>query len=131
MRVLLVLLALPSFAQINVTPDHAVLSVGYQERNTAESREGYRIDYQIHKAMAITLRNVPRFERLLTAVVSAGANRAYDQAREMAGNYGGGMMVNAVRNVASAGGDSTVSGTVAPGRIAVRAGVSPSFILIP
>ncbi len=243
MRILLLFLTLPLFAQLNdnrlsvtgdaeikVAPDRVVISVGvesrnpslpvaksrndqavaailkatlaeavapadvqtdfieinpvYQERSAAESREGYLIDhYRIHKTIAITLRDVSRFERLLSAVLSAGANRVYgvdfqtselrkyrDQARELAVkaaiekatamasaaglkvskpesisayNYGGGsaygrssrasnMMQNVSQNVVSAGdGGEEVSGTMAPGRISVRASVSLTFRLLP
>ena len=45
------------------------------DRSAAESREGYLIDhYRIHKTVAITLRDVSRFERLLSAVLTAGVN---------------------------------------------------------
>jgi len=130
--------------------------------------------------VAITLRDVSRFERLLSAVLTAGANRVYevdfqtselrkyrDQARELAVkaaiekatamasaagskvskpesisayNYGGGsaygrnmMQQNVSQNVVSSapGGGDEVSGTMAPGRIRVRASVSLTFRLLP
>ncbi len=171
-------------APADVQTDFIEINPVYQERNAIESREGYLIDhYRIHKTVAITLRDVSRFERLLSAVLTAGANRVYgvdfqtselrkyrDQARELAVkaaiekatamssaaglkvskpesisaySYGGGsaygrsnragnMMQNASQNVASVGdGGDEVSGTMAPGRISVRASVSLTFRLLP
>ena len=168
-------------APADVQTDFIEINPVYQSRDTTESRENYLIDYyRIHKTVAITLRDVSRFERLLTAVLTAGANRVYgvnfqtselrkyrDQAREMAVkaamekaramaaaaglrvdkpdsisayNSGGGPsygrmqnnMSNMVQNVSSsAGGDSELGGTIAPGRITVNASVSLTFRLLP
>lgn len=164
----------------DVQTDFIEINPVYQGRDTAENRENYLVDYyRIHKTVAITLRDVTRFERLLTAVLNAGANRVYgvnfqtselrkyrDQAREMAVkaaiekaramataaglrvdkpesissyNSGGGPSygrmqsnMNMVQNVASsAGGDSELSGTIAPGRITVSASVTLTFRLLP
>ncbi len=176
--------AAESVAPADVQTDFIEINPVYQERSAAESREGYLIDhYRIHKTIAITLRDVSRFEPLLSAVLTAGANRVYgvdfqtselrkyrDQARELAVkaaiekatamaaaaglkvskpesisayNYGGGsaygrmanrgMMQNISQNVVSGepGGGDEVSGTMAPGRISVRASVSLTFRLLP
>jgi len=82
----------------DVQTDFIEISPVYQSRDTTESRENYLIDYfRVNKTVAITLRDVTRFERLLTAIINAGANRVYgvdfqtselrkyrDQARDMA-----------------------------------------------
>jgi len=82
----------------DVQTDFIELNPVYQSRDTTESRENYLIDYyRVNKNVAITLRDVARFERRLTAVVNAGANRVHgiefqtselrkhrDQARDMA-----------------------------------------------
>ncbi len=84
-----------AIAPADVQTDFIEINPVYQERN---SNESYLIDYyRIHKTVAITLRDVGRFERLLAAVLTAGANRVYsvdfqtselrkyrDQARELA-----------------------------------------------
>ena len=85
-------------AAADVQTDFIEINPVYQSRDSTESRENYLIDYyRVHKTVAITLRDVSRFERLLTAIINAGANRVYgvdfqtselrkyrDQAREMA-----------------------------------------------
>ena len=85
-------------AAADIQTDFIEISPVYQSQNSTESRENYLIDYyRVNKTVAITLRDVGRFERLLTAVINAGANRVYgvdfqtselrkhrDQAREMA-----------------------------------------------
>lgn len=85
-------------AAADVQTDFIEISPVYQSRDTTESRENYLIDYyRVNKTVAITLRDVTRFERLLTAILSAGANRVYgvefqtselrkyrDQARDLA-----------------------------------------------
>ena len=85
-------------AAADVQTDFIEISPVYQSRDTNESRENYLIDYyRVNKTVAITLRDVTRFERLLTAILSAGANRVYgvefqtselrkyrDQARDLA-----------------------------------------------
>ncbi|GEM_PF-2341380 len=87
--------AAESIAPADVQTDFIEISPVYQERN---SNESYLVDYyRIHKTVAITLRDVARFERLLAAVLTAGAYRVYgldfqtselrkycDQARELA-----------------------------------------------
>jgi len=81
----------------DVQTDFIEINPVYQSRGP-ENREAYVVDfYRINKTVAITLRDVSRFERLLTAVLNAGANRVFgvnfqtselrkyrDQAREMA-----------------------------------------------
>jgi uncharacterized protein YggE len=85
-------------AVADVQTDFIEISPVYQSRDTNESRENYLIDYyRVNKTVAITLRDVTRFERLLTAILGAGANRVYgvefqtselrkyrDQARDLA-----------------------------------------------
>ena len=85
-------------AAADVQTDFIEISPVYQSRDSAESRENYLVDYyRVNKTVAITLRDVTRFERLLTAILNAGANRVYgvdfqtselrkyrDQARDMA-----------------------------------------------
>lgn len=82
----------------DVQTDFIEIEPVYQDRNSAENRQSYRIDYyRVNKSMVITLKDISRFERLLTAVVEAGANQVHgvefqtselrkyrDQAREMA-----------------------------------------------
>ena len=166
-------------AAADVQTDFIEISPVYQSRDSAESRENYLVDYyRVNKTVAITLRDVTRFERLLTAILNAGANRVYgvdfqtsdlrkyrDQARDMAVkaamekaqamaaaaglrvdkpesisayNQGGGPSygrgranMNMVQNVSSAGGDSELGGTIAPGRISVNASVTLTFRLLP
>lgn len=85
-------------AAADVQTDFIEITPVYQNRTSTENREAYVIDfYRVNKTAAITLREVARFERLLTAVINAGANRVYgvnfqtselrkhrDHAREMA-----------------------------------------------
>ena len=85
-------------AAADVQTDFIEISPVYQSRDSAESRENYLVDYyRVNKTVAITLRDITRFERLLTAILNAGANRVYgvdfqtselrkyrDQARDMA-----------------------------------------------
>ena len=166
-------------AAADVQTDFIEISPVYQSRDSAESRENYLVDYyRVNKTVAITLRDVTRFERLLTAILNAGANRVYgvdfqtselrkyrDPARDMAVkaamekaqamaaaaglrvdkpesisayNQGGGPSygrgranMNMVQNVSSAGGDSELGGTIAPGRISVNASVTLTFRLLP
>ena len=166
-------------AAADVQTDFIEISPVYQSRDSAESRENYLVDYyRVNKTVAITLRDVTRFERLLTAILNAGANRVYgvdfqtselrkhrDQARDMAVkaaiekaqamaaaaglrvdkpesisayNQGGGPSygrgranMNMVQNGSSAGGDSELGGTIAPGRISVNASVTLTFRLLP
>ena len=166
-------------AAADVQTDFIEISPVYQSRDSAESRENYLVDYyRVNKTVAITLRDVTRFERLLTAILNAGANRVYgvdfqtsdlrkyrDQARDLAVkaaiekaqamaaaaglrvdkpesisayNQGGGPSygrgranMNMVQNVSSAGGDSELGGTIAPGRISVNASVTLTFRLLP
>jgi uncharacterized protein YggE len=82
----------------DVQTDFIEITPVYQSRTSTENREAYTVDfYRVNKTVAITLRDVTRFERLLTTVIDAGANRVYgvnfqtselrkhrDQAREMA-----------------------------------------------
>lgn len=82
----------------DVQTDYIEITPVYQNRNANENNEAYLVDYyRVNKTVAITLREVSRFERLLTGVIDAGANRVFgvnfqtselrkyrDQAREMA-----------------------------------------------
>ncbi|MCX6606093.1 MAG: SIMPL domain-containing protein [Acidobacteria bacterium] len=84
-----------AIAAADVPTDFIEINPVYQERNSNESD---LVDYYpIHKTVAITLRDVARFERLLAAVLTAGATGVYgvdfqtselrkyrDQARELA-----------------------------------------------
>ncbi|MSV31984.1 MAG: DUF541 domain-containing protein, partial [Bryobacterales bacterium] len=59
-------------AAADVQTDFIEISPVYQ------SRENYGADYyRVNKTVAITLRDVTRFERLLTAIRNARANRVY------------------------------------------------------
>lgn len=95
------ILAVASREQIaaaDVQTDFIEINPVYQNRPPAQGGENYLVDYyRVHKTVGITLRDVTRFERLLTGVVTAGANRVYgvhfqtselrkhrDKAREMA-----------------------------------------------
>lgn len=94
----LALAAKEQVAPADVQTDFIEVSPVYQSRDSTESRENYLIDYyRVNKTVAITLRDISRFERLLTAALNSGANRVHgidfqtsdlrkhrDQAREMA-----------------------------------------------
>lgn len=85
-------------AAADVQTDFIEINPVYQNRSSGQGGENYLVDYyRVHKTVGITLRDVARFERLLTGVVTAGANRVYgvtfqtselrkhrDKAREMA-----------------------------------------------
>ena len=85
-------------APADAQTDFIEINPVYQERNAAQNRESYLVDYyRVHKALVFTLRDVTRFETLLSGVLAAGANRVYgvefqtselrkfrDQARDMA-----------------------------------------------
>ena len=59
-------------AAADVQTDFIEISPVYQ------SRENYGADYyRVNKTVAITFRDVTRFERLLTAILNARANRVY------------------------------------------------------
>ena len=95
---ILAIAAREQVAAADVQTDFIEINPVYQSRDSTESRENYLIDYyRVNKSVGITLRDLSRFERLLTAMINAGANRVHgvtfqtselrkhrDQARDMA-----------------------------------------------
>jgi uncharacterized protein YggE len=96
------------------------------------------VDHDIvEKSIAVTLKDISKFEPLLSAVLEAGANHIYqvefmttelrkyrDQAWYGRLNRGG---VNAAQNVYQTGDRGSTEGTVALGKISVTASVSMNF----
>ena len=141
-------------AAADVQADFIEISPVYQNRDSAESRENYLVDYyRVNKTVTITLRDVTRFERLLTAILNAGANRVYgvdfqtsdlrkyrDQARDMAAAAG--LRVDKPESISAynqGGGPSYGRGranmnmvqNVSPCRISVNPSVTLTFRLLP
>jgi|SRR5581483_2695881 len=57
----------------NVQTDYMNVRIGYDNNNPSLVRY-----YEVEKSIAVTLKDISRFEAMLTAVLDAGANRIYN-----------------------------------------------------
>jgi uncharacterized protein YggE len=128
------------------------ISIEPWEHQLNDEKRTVRVEYRVRKNIAVTLKDVPSFEELLSRALEAGVNHVHGiqfrttelrKHRDHINEYSGGMYSpygwwgqgsyygsNAMSQVSSQSGDAaSADGTIALGQITVTASVSVTFAL--